>query len=201
MMNKRKQCDVKVLITLDSFDRHRNYESRVILDDENVLLYRNKKIIKLNQPIYGGFVVLELSKLLLFDFYYNVFKKKYGNGLILLATDTDSLIVSIDTEDFYEDMKESLQHYDTFGYVIDSMPQVNKKVPGLFKDEYLGIPLREFIGLRSKMYSFRNDFKEKKVCKGIKRVNIEKMNFNMYKDTLMHSQITKETIYSIVSRT
>lgn len=76
MMNKRKQCDVKVLITLDSFDRHRNYESRVMLDDENVLLYRNKKIIKLNQPIYGGFVVLELSKLLMFDFYYNVFKKK-----------------------------------------------------------------------------------------------------------------------------
>ena len=63
-----------------------------------------------------------------------------------------------------EDIKEDIEYYDISDYKIDWMPQKNKKVPGLFKDEYLEIPIREWVGLRSKMYAFRNDIQEKKVC-------------------------------------
>ena len=61
-------------------------------------------ILKLNRPIYGGMVILDMAKLLMYDFYYNVLKKKYDDNLNLLFTDTDSLCVSIHTEDVYKDM-------------------------------------------------------------------------------------------------
>ena len=50
------------------------------------------------------------------------------------------------------------------------------------------------------MYAFRNDIKEKKVCKGIKKSNIEKMKFEMYKNCLVKSEQTREKVYSIVSK-
>ena len=200
MENVRNRCDVKILTTPESFLKQSNYETRTILDEETILLARKKQTVKLNKPIYGGFVVLEISKLLMYQFYYNVLKRKYGDKVRLLGTDTDSLIVYIETNDVYEDIKEDIDHYDTFDYKIEWMPQKNKKVPGLFKDEYLGIPIREWVGLRSKMYAFRNDIKEKKVCKGIKKSNIEKMKFEMYKNCLVESKQTREKVYSIVSK-
>ena len=179
--------------------KYKDFESRTIIDKDHVLLYRKKPSVGLNKPIYGGFVVLELSKLLMYKFWYNVLKKRYGSKIRLLATDTDSLIVYIETEDVYEDMKDSIEHYDTSDYKLEGMPWKNKKVPGLFKDEYLGIPIREFVGLRSKMYALRTDASEKKVGKGIPKVNLEKKRFMEYKDVLFNEKVTKETIHNIVS--
>lgn len=50
------------------------------------------------------------------------------------------------------------------------------------------------------MYAFRNDIKQKKVCQGIKRCNIEKMKFEMYKNCLIDSQVTTETVHNITSK-
>lgn len=136
----------------------------------------------------------------MYQFYYNILKKKYGIKVKLLGTDTDSLIILIETEDVYEDMKNNIEHYDTSDYKIDWMPQENKKVPGLFKDEYLGVPIREFVGLRSKMYALRTDLKEKKVCQRIRKCNIERMKFDMYKNCLFKDEQTKEIVYGITSK-
>lgn len=200
MENVRNKCDVKILTSVESFLKQIDYETRTILDEETILLARKKQTVKLNKPIYGGFVVLEISKLLMYQFYYNVLKRKYGDKIRLLGTDTDSLIVYIETDDVYKDIREDIVYYDTSDYKIDWMPQKNKKAPGLFKDEYLGIPIREWVGLRSKMYAFRNDIKERKVCKGIKKSNIENMKFEMYKNCLVESKPTREKVYSILSK-
>lgn len=200
MENVRSRCDVKLLDLYVKFEKHKEYENRTIVDENTVLLYRKKPEIKLNKPIYGGFVVLELSKILMYRFYYNQLKSKYGDRIKLCATDTDSLIVYIETEDVYEDIKNDIENFDTCGFTIDWMPQVNNKVPGLFKDEYLGMPIREFVGLRAKMYAFKTDIKEKKVCKGIRKCNIEKMKYDMYNETLLESKITTETVYNITSK-
>jgi hypothetical protein len=202
MENIRGRCSVKIVDSVKKFNKQNDYETRAIIDEEKgvVLLYKKQTKVILNKPVYGGFTILELSKLLMFRFYYNFLKKKYGENIKLLATDTDSLIVYIETEDVYEDMKENINYFDTSEFKIDWMPQLNKKVPGLFKDEYLGIPIREFVGLRSKMYSFKTDISEKKVCKGIKYCNIERMRFDMYKDCLLNDKVDTQTIHNIESQ-
>jgi hypothetical protein len=79
------------------------------------------------------------------------------------------------------------------------IPKVNKKVSGLFKDEFSGIPIREFVGLKSKMYAFRTCIREKKVCKGIKKSHVERIKFNTYKFCLFNQQQTTEEIHRIQS--
>lgn len=83
MENVRNRCDVKILTSPESFLKQSDYETRTILDEETILVARKKKTVKLNKPIYGGFVVLEISKLLMYQFYYNVLKKKYGDRIRL----------------------------------------------------------------------------------------------------------------------
>jgi hypothetical protein len=148
MENVRNRCQVSLFNKYEQFERCKEFESRDVIDKENVLVYKKKSKIKLNKPMYGGFVVLELSKLIMIEFYYNYLKPKFGKNIKLLMTDTDSFLVYIKTEDAYQDVKNDIEWFDTSDYKMDWMPQKNKKVPRLFKNELLGIPIREYAGLR-----------------------------------------------------
>ena len=118
---------------------------------------KHKKEVKLDKPIINGMIILDLSKMLMYDFYYNVLKKRYGNKVKLLFTDTDSLCVEIETEDVYKDMSEEKQYYDFSEYPKDNFlyNTDNQAVVGLMKDEYHSKIITAFIGLRSKLYSIR----------------------------------------------
>lgn len=73
-------------------------------------------------------------------------------------TDTDSFVYEIHTDCFYSDMKKDLSRLDTSDYPPENVfgiPRVNKKIPGLFKDELNSQLITEFVGLRSKMYCIR----------------------------------------------
>ena len=123
-------------------------------------------VVKLNKPIYCGMSILDLSKITMYDFHYDRVMQAYGKENVkLLFTDTDSLCYEITTEDLYKDMATLPEFktngksiFDTSNYHPDhSLHQLgieNKKVPGYFKDELGGLIMTEFIGLRSKMYSF-----------------------------------------------
>lgn len=76
-----------------------------ILNDSAVLFKNLKSNLYLNQPIYVGFTVLEMSKLSMYELYYDIFKQYYGTKVNLLYSDTDSLVLEIFTEDVYYDMK------------------------------------------------------------------------------------------------
>lgn len=109
-----------------------------------------------------------------------------------IPTDTDSFVYEIRTDCFYTDMKENLAYYDTSDYPADnifSMPLVNKKVPGLFKDEMNSQIMTEFVGLRSKMYSVKADGIEKmKKAKGVKKCVLNKeISFNDFLDCLQNN--------------
>jgi len=120
-------------------------------------------------------VVLELSKVLMYDFHYNHIQDQYGaDRTRLLFTDTDSLCYQIQTNDVYEDMAKHLQHYDTSVYpkTHPLYSPINAKVIGKFKDETNSVPPKEFVGLRAKMYSLYvpNIEKESKMtAKNIKK--------------------------------
>ena len=151
-----------------------------------------------NKPVYLGMCILDLSKTLMYDFLYNYIKQKYKDNAEqssnqraeLLFTDTDSLMYEITTEDFYKDISPDIdEKFVTSNFEkdhISGIPTgVNKKVIGMMKDEAGGKQITEFVGLRSKLYSFKIDEKEEKKCKGVKKSEVTRtINFKDYKDCL-----------------
>ena len=83
----------------------------------------HKEKIKLMKPVYTGMYVLDLSKTLMYDFYYNHLKVKYSDRCELLYTNTDSLLLNIKAEDVYRDMQEDRSLYDTSDYPKDHFLQ------------------------------------------------------------------------------
>ena len=135
------------------------YVSNKIFNENLVAVHKIKETLTLNRPAYIGMCILDLSKTLMYDFHYNYIKKKYGDKAKLLFTDTDSLTYEIETNDVYQDFWNDKNRFDNSDYDQDSQyfDKTNKKVIGKFKDEAAGIPITEFVGLRSKMYSYIKD--------------------------------------------
>jgi hypothetical protein len=146
-----------------------------IINNELSLIEMLRCKVTLNKPIYTGFCVLELSKLLMYEFHYKHIKKFYEGRAKLCFTDTDSLCYHIFTPDLYADMRKHIHFYDTSNFPDDERglySRENEKVVGKFKDECAGLAPRQFVGLRSKMYSLqvtRNDKKPKMTAKGISK--------------------------------
>ena len=143
--------------------------------------------VNFNKPVYVGQAILDLSKMLMFNFHYKYIREKYGNKAQLLFTDTDSLMYQIKTDDFYKDISpDILSKFDTSDYPTNHksgiLTGVNKKVIGAFKDEVAGKQITHFVGLRPKLYSYKvEDEKELKKCKGIKKNVIKKkLDFDDY---------------------
>jgi hypothetical protein len=111
--------------------------------------------VKLFKPVIVGAAILDLSKVLMYSYYYNTLKKRYGDNMKLLFTDTDSLCIHVKTEDIYKDMLEFKDSLDCADYPVGHIlhDKKNKKVIGKFKNEFPDRELREFVGIRSKMYS------------------------------------------------
>ncbi|KAE9521648.1 hypothetical protein AGLY_017944 [Aphis glycines] len=202
MMNVRNHVDIRLCSNeakLEKLIVKPNFDRRTIFTENLVAIHMKRTEIFFKQPIYIGMCILDLSKSLMYDFYYNTIKKKYGNRVRLLYTDTDSLILEIKTDDFYQDIKINLDHFDTSDYPKDNiydLPLVNKKVLGKFKDELNGKIMTEFIGLRSKLYSHRilDSEKEIKKSKGVKKNVVEnKICFDDFKNCLL----TKKPKYVI----
>ena len=76
-----------------------------IFENDLAATQMHKSKLVLNRPVYVGMSILDLSKHLMYDFYYNKLKPQYGHHCELLYTDTDSLLLEIQTENFYKDME------------------------------------------------------------------------------------------------
>ena len=147
--------------------------------------------VVMNKPVYLGQAILDLSKIIMYEFHYDYIVPKYSDKLKLCYMDTDSLVYDIITEDFYEDIANDVEaRFDTSGYSkTDFRPLpigLNKKVIGLMKDELGGKIMTEFIALRPKLCSYKKlDGSEDKKCKGIKKCVVKKtLTFENYKTCL-----------------
>ena len=141
--------------------------------------------VVMNKPVYLGQAILDLSKIIMYEFHYDYMLPKYGDNIKLCYMDTDSFIYDIKTEEFYKDIADDVEErFDTSGYV-DNRPLPtgkNKKAIGLMKDELGGEIMKEFISLRPKMYRYRVGNVEPKKCKGIKKCVVKKtITFEDYK--------------------
>jgi hypothetical protein len=126
----------------------------------------------------------------MYNFHYGYVKPEYGDRATLLRTDTDSLCYSVETEDIYEDMRQNMSRFDTSNYdpCHPLFSNANKQVLGKMKDETSGVPIREFVGLKSKMYSFKTPDVEKKIAKGIARGFVKRhLSHEDYKKALLNT--------------
>ena len=162
MENIRKKVDVKLVTDekkLLKLSSKQTFVSSKIFNESLVAVHKVKETLTLNRPAYVGMCILDLSKTLMYDFHHNYIKQKFGNKSKLLFTDTDSLTYEIETKDVYQDFWNDKDNFNNSDYSKDSkyFNDENKKVIGKFKDEAGDIPIIEFIGLRSKMYSLKKD--------------------------------------------
>ena len=179
------------------------YVSSKIFNENLVAVHKIKETLTMNRPAYIGMCILDLSKTLMYDFHYNYIKQNYGNKAKLLFTDTDSLTYEIETTDAYLDFWNDKDKFDNSDYPENSpyFNKTNKKVIGKFKDEAAGVPIVEFVGLRSKMYSYIKDNDEGgKTAKGIKKNIITKnIKHEDYKEVLFNNKQMHHTMKTIRS--
>ena len=153
-----------------------------------------KTKVKMNKPIYVGLSILEISKILIYEFWYDYMKPKYNDNVKLCYMDTDSFVMHIKTNYFYKGISDDVDNrFDTSKYEVKRPLPIgkNKKVIGLMKDELGGEIITEFIALRPKTYSYLSDNdKIDKKAKGTKKCIIKKMiKFDDYKKCLLNDKV------------
>ena len=155
------------------------FKDYTIYNEKLAGIHLDPATITLNKPSYVGIAILELSKVKMYDFFYNNIKARYGDRAKLLMTDTNSTFLRVETDDLYEDMGDDIPTtYDTSNYPDDhpaKLPKMNEKVIGMMKDELKGKIADEFDGTGAKSYAYSihgDDIKKK--CKGIKKSVVKK---------------------------
>ena len=146
MENLRKHRDIKSVTTDEKRSKlisEPNYHTTKRFSENLLAIEMKKTKVKMNKPVYLGMSILDISKTLMYKFWYDYFKPKYGDRAKLCYTDTDSFIIHIITEDFFEDIAGDVKKwFDTSNYdENDKRPLpigMNKKVYGFFKDELGG---------------------------------------------------------------
>ena len=171
-----------------------SYHTINLISEDLSIIEMKKTKVKMNKPIYLGLSILEISKILIYEFWFDYMKPKYDNNVKLCYMDTDSFIMNIKTNDFYEDIANDVENrFDTSNYEVNRpLPMgKNKNIIGLMKDELGGKIVTEFVTLRPKTYSYlTDDGKENKKAKGTKKCVIKKMiKFNDYKKCLLNDEV------------
>ena len=199
MENIRKHGNIKLVNNEEEYLKNvmePNFKSGTLLGPDLMGCEMGKVRVVMNKLVYLGQAILDLSKTIMYQFHYGYMIPKYGDRLKLCYMDTDSLIYSIKTEDFYSDISSDVEsRFDTYGYPNNGSRPLpigkNKKVIGLMKDELGSEIMKEFVSLRPKMYSYRVGNSEPKKCKGIKKCLVKQMvSFDYYKRRLFCEERT-----------
>ena len=127
MENIRKHRDIKLVTT----DKKRsklvsepNYHTINLISEDLSIIEMKKTKVRMNKPIYLGLSILEISKTLMYEFWYDYMKPKYANNVKLCYMDTDSFIINIKTNGFYKDISNDVENrFDTSSY------EVNRPLP------------------------------------------------------------------------
>ena len=185
---------------------HHTFKNFVILDTNLVQTNHFTPVVIHDKPISVGMTILEVSKHIMYDFFYKVLDDTKFN-IDLGFSDTDSFLFKTDNTAEYE--KKVMPYMDFSNYPPEHkyFSAKNKAELGFFKDELGGkLSVSEFVGLRAKCYSMKlvnkqNENSEKKVCKGLGRLAIDKrLKFQHYKDCLFSFKDRRYDFHTIRSR-
>ena len=208
MENIRKHRDIKLVTT----DKKRsklisepNYHTINLVSEALSITEMKKTKVRMNKPIYLGLSILEISKTLMYEFWYDYMKPKYANNVKSCYMDTDSFMINIKTNDFYKDISNDVENrFDTSNYEVNRpLPTgKHKKILGLMEDELDEKIITEFVTLRPKTYSFlTDDGKEDKKAKETKKCVIKKkIKFNDYKKCLFNNELILKSQQRFISK-
>ena len=152
-----------------------------------------KTKVKMTKLRYSGMSILDISKTLMYEVWYDYIKPKYEDRAKLCYTDTDSFVINIITEDFFEDISDDVEGWLGTSSYVDKRPLAigkNKRVPDLFNDELGGKIIKEVVALRPKTWAYlMDDGSDKKKAKGTKNSLIKReLMFENYKDCLFNEK-------------
>ena len=168
---------------------HRSYQ------DYDSYTFKQNEVL-MDKPIYLGFSVLELSKLLMYETYYDKLQPYFGQKNIQLHyMDTDSFVLSVNTKDIIQDLKnlEDIFDFSNLDKNHELFSNKNKKVIGKNKIETpKNIWIDEFVCLRSKMYAFKCGDDSKNKLKGISKSRSKNIKFEEYKKCLDGEEYQRE---------
>ena len=196
MENIRKDRDIKLV---NNYKKRKvlasepNYHPTNHISEDLLIMEMKNSEFYMNKPIYLGPAILDISKTLMYEFWYDYIKPKHANNVELCYMDTDSFIMKIRTDDFYKDISNDVDKwFDTSNDdANDNRPLPigkHKKVIGKFKDELGGKIMGAFCALKAKTYAFKldNDIEVKK-AKGTKKCVVKRhITFNDYVNTLFN---------------
>ena len=174
MGNVRKRRDIKLVITEEKRVKlvsEPNYDTTKHFPKNWLAIEMKKTKVKMNKPEYLGMSISNISKTRMYEFWYDYVRPKYKDKAKLWYMDTDSFVINIFTEDFFEDINNDVERwFDTSNYNFnDKRPLpigMNKKVIRLFKDELGGKIAKEVCALRAKTYRYlMGDDNQKKKAK------------------------------------
>lgn len=166
MQNVRKQVDIRLVNTwggragAKALIARPTFKRCTIFNENLVAIEMLRTNTVMNKPIIVGASILEISKLKMYNFHYEFMLKNYSVENCQIAyTDTDSFVYDITCDDVYKDLiRNNYEQFDTSDFAQPNPFDIqahNKKVIGVMKDENSGQIMREFVGLRSKMYATR----------------------------------------------
>lgn len=205
MENLRLRVDIKLVNRWDGKFGARmliakpNFKRCRIFDEELVAIELAKTSICMNKPVIVGTSVLDISKESMYKFLYEYLKPKYQDKCTVAYTDTDSFVLCVQTPNFYEDIRNNSDYFDTSNFPnpnVHNIEQKHHKVGGKYSDELDGNIMEEFIGLRAKCYAVRSlDQKSykikktlKKKAKGVKKCVVQKsIKFKHYRQCLQNN--------------
>ena len=208
IQDQRKHLNIKLALNekqASKYLKKPNFTSFMILDEDKTLINMRKTVVDLNRPIYIGFTVLELSKWLMYDRHYNYFKSFYGPRIELAYFDTDSFLYRIKTKDLIEDLGttfKDLMDFSNFDKNHRFFDNSKAKVIGYLKCEYGDQELREFVGLKAKLYSILYGYEQNKTtAKGLQKAVIKKfVNHKHYIECIKNNNIFASTSRRIQSK-
>ena len=199
MENVRNHRDIKIVTANKQRNRlasEPNYHTTKYISKDLLIMEMKKVEVTMNKPIYLGQAILDISKTLIYEFWYNYIKPEYGDKARLCYMDTDSFVIYIKFEDFYKDIHNDVKRwFDTSNYhKKDERPLPigeNKKAIGFFEDELGGKIMTEFISLRANAYAYSmEDSSEHKKAKATKKGVIKnELKLKDYKDSLFNNEI------------
>ena len=177
--------------------------SQKIFSNSLVAIRKGKVTLTLNKPAYVGMCILEMSKVLMYEFHFDYIKNKYGDNPRLLLTNTNSLMYKIKTEDIYEDFSNDKEMFDFSNYSTKSkcFDDSNKLVVGKMKDETGGVVTEEFVRLKPEIYSLLvDDNSEHKKAKGVNKNFVATISHNEFNDVLLNKKCLRHSMNKIQAK-
>ena len=111
MENVRNHRDIKLVTTNERRNKlvsEPNYHTTKHFSENLLAIEMKKTKVKMNKPVYLGMPILDISKTLIYEFWYDYIKPKYNDKENLCYTDTDSFVINIFTKDFFDDINNDV---------------------------------------------------------------------------------------------